>query len=83
MNSIAVYAGDAIFPWFVGGRDADGYAMFFWGKMDNNLGMWIYSTWFRSYISENVSNLLWALLDVTWWVLVAAVLYWQKIFFKI
>lgn len=57
--------------------------MIFWQTQSNSLCSWIYWDWFRATLAAPVANFVWALTDVTFWVVVGLILYACNVFIKI
>jgi heparan-alpha-glucosaminide N-acetyltransferase len=82
MNSIAIYAGDEFLPYIIGKRNGDGF-IYWGGNPTNNPANWFYSNILLYGRNVELANFFYALIDVTFWVIVAAIMYRKKIFVKI
>jgi predicted acyltransferase len=82
MNSIVIYFGDGFISSVVGDKYGQ-FAMIFWQSPANSLATWVYWSWLRAHLAENVSKFLYAFMDAWFWVAVGCVLYALDIFFKV
>jgi predicted acyltransferase len=80
MNSIAIYAIDEFVPLIFG--SPSGGAMFYWKSSDQNLISWLYKTFLLAF-PVPWAVFFYAIFDTLVMIVIAAIFYKQKKFFKI